>query len=161
MRKCRKCKIKEVPTKSRKYCDDCKLKPQICECGTEFTSKNHKFCKLCRNSKGNIGNCEVCDKTRHIYYNTGLCNTCYRFTHKYNINKDQLKEFRKIDKCQLCGIDISHNIGNGKGTAVIDHCHKTGKVRGILCLNCNLIEGFIRDEDHLKSIYINYKKWIS
>ncbi|MGZ5095547.1 MAG: endonuclease domain-containing protein [Burkholderiales bacterium] len=28
---------------------------------------------------------------------------------------------------------------------VIDHCHKTKKVRGILCHHCNLVLGHVRD----------------
>lgn len=159
MRKCRKCKSNEVPENSRKFCDQCKLKLKVCECGTIFRSKKHDFCKLCRMSKGNTGQCQSCDATRHIYFNSGICTTCYKFITKYNITIEKLKELRLIDTCGICGIKVYHHIKNKGNAAVIDHDHNTGKVRGILCVQCNVIEGMIRDEQHLEQFYINYKKW--
>jgi hypothetical protein len=159
MRKCRKCKINYVE-ESKKWCEECKIAPQTCECGCVFKSKKHDFCKSCRNTKGNDGICAVCHKKRHIYYDTNVCTTCYRFTHKYQININELIDLRKIDKCQLCGIEVSHHIGNGNGRAVIDHDHQTNKVRGVLCVHCNLIEGMIRDKQHLDSFYQNYLSYL-
>jgi hypothetical protein len=160
MRKCRKCKLNQVSENFRKFCDQCKIKSQTCECGVGFKSKKHKFCKLCRMSKGNIGQCESCYQTRHIYFNSGLCTTCYKFTTKYNIDHKELKELRLISHCSICGIEVRHHSKNRGNAAVIDHNHDTGKIRGILCVQCNIIEGMIRDEEHLKQFYLNYKEWI-
>ena len=42
--------------------------------------------------------------------------------------------------CSICKISIS----NPK-QANVDHCHKTEKVRGLLCRGCNLGLGFFQD----------------
>jgi hypothetical protein len=161
-KKCRKCKINEVPADSRKYCEECLIKPKTCECGKVFkTNKDHAYCKKCRNSKGKNGTCLVCKEKRHIYWSSGCCTTCYKFLSKYKIEASQLIELRKITNCQICNEPVSHHIGNGTGRAVIDHCHETAVVRGVLCVNCNIIEGFIRDQDHLDKFYKGYTKWIN
>ena len=151
MRTCRKCKVTKV-IESRKYCDNCKIKLQVCECGTTFKSKHHKYCKICRASKGNTGVCFVCEKTRHIYFNTQMCTTCHRTTLKYNLTKEELKQLRQIKNCQLCGIEFDK-------VGCIDHCHTTGRVRGVLCNKCNVIEGMFRNQEHLDKFYESYRKY--
>ncbi len=42
-------------------------------------------------------------------------------------------------KCAICERDYSES------ELVVDHCHKTGKVRGLLCNPCNLAIGFLQD----------------
>ena len=161
MRKCRKCKSNEVHDNSRKFCDKCKINPRVCECGSIFKSNKHNFCKLCRMSKGNNGECQSCYQNRHIYFNSGICTTCYKFTTKYSISIEELKQLRLIRNCGICGIEVYHHSKNKGNGAVIDHDHLTGKVRGILCSQCNIIEGMIRDEKHLERFYTNYKEWLS
>jgi len=44
-------------------------------------------------------------------------------------------------KCACCGCGVHENRGMG-----LDHDHKTGKARGVICRNCNLAIGFIHDD---------------
>lgn len=54
-------------------------------------------------------------------------------------------------QCAICGISPF-------GQALhVDHCHETGKVRGLLCLTCNAGIGLLKDDPDLcyaASIYL-------
>ena len=51
------------------------------------------------------------------------------------------------NKCAICGC-TENNVGRDWD---IDHCHKTGKIRGILCSNCNRGLGLFQDSsEYLK-----------
>lgn len=45
------------------------------------------------------------------------------------------------EPCDVCGRRPA-----GKRAMAIDHCHVTGKVRGILCKDCNLVLGWMNDD---------------
>jgi DNA-directed RNA polymerase subunit RPC12/RpoP len=47
-------------------------------------------------------------------------------------------------KCKICGKIFSKNIKNLKPH--IDHNHKTNKIRGILCHNCNVALGLFNED---------------
>ena len=59
---------------------------------------------------------------------------------KYNLSNEQYKQLMSINNCEICKCDLS--ITKHKH---IDHCHETGKVRGVLCSKCNLGLGHFKD----------------
>lgn len=69
--------------------------------------------------------------------------------YRYNISLTQFMEMRKSqsDKCKICSIDleIEKDSSLRSKRVAIDHCHESGKVRGILCSNCNLGLGYFKD----------------
>lgn len=58
-----------------------------------------------------------------------------------SLEKYELMFEHQSGLCLLCGLP-----NKGSPKLVVDHCHKTGKVRGLLCTKCNTGIGFF-DED--------------
>lgn len=66
--------------------------------------------------------------------------------HRYGIS---LEEYQKMlinqdGKCAICDRIDSGKKGNK--AFCVDHCHKTGKVRGLLCMPCNRSLGQFKDD---------------
>ena len=76
---------------------------------------------------------------------------------KFNISLDEYKEmFIKQDgKCAICSTIVP---GHKKINFAVDHCHKTNKVRGLLCFRCNLGIGYFKDDVYLLNNCIEYLK---
>lgn len=56
-------------------------------------------------------------------------------------------------KCKICSV---HFDTVGSMNTHIDHCHKTGKVRGILCNRCNIALGYLHDDVEVLKAAIKY-----
>lgn len=56
--------------------------------------------------------------------------------------------------CAICKSKVS----GGKGAFHVDHCHKTGKIRGLLCHFCNVGLGVFKDDVKTLSVAIAYLK---
>lgn len=57
---------------------------------------------------------------------------------------DGIAAYERIQRgepCDVCG----HRLEGKRGMA-IDHCHDSGRVRGILCKDCNLVLGWMNDD---------------
>lgn len=55
--------------------------------------------------------------------------------------------------CELCDVTFGNTSGERQ---VIDHDHKTGKVRGLLCGNCNTGIGFAKDSEDVLNRLAEY-----
>lgn len=76
-----------------------------------------------------------------------------------------LKEYMQMyedqgGKCAICLTQgESYNSSTGRSsTLAVDHCHKTGKIRSLLCPHCNKALGAFRDSTDLLESAIKYLK---
>ncbi len=123
--------------------------------------------------------CSKCKRefpaTREHFYKKGnglrsWCKECCRERNKdpkriaWTKNRDLMKlygitldDYNKMfaeqeGKCSICG---THQCATGRALAV-DHDHETGKVRGLLCSNCNTALGKFNDDVELLKKAIDY-----
>jgi hypothetical protein len=58
----------------------------------------------------------------------------------------------------VCKICHSTETGRGDQWFVVDHCHKTNKIRGLLCNTCNRALGLFKDDISYLEQAIHYLK---
>ena len=63
--------------------------------------------------------------------------------HKYGVCKEEIG----VTECQICS--STHKL-------CIDHCHVTGKVRGMLCNSCNRGIGLLKDNPEVLMAAVKY-----
>ena len=75
----------------------------------------------------------------------------------YGITLEEYNEMLKDQEngCKLCGKTEEEE---GRRLA-IDHCHESGKVRGILCSDCNIGLGKFKDNKEVMQKAIDYLKY--
>ena len=67
--------------------------------------------------------------------------------------------------CALCKLPETTLGPKGKVRVLsVDHCHKTGKFRGLLCNSCNRAIGYLRDDPNLcvkANVYLRRSKYMT
>lgn len=128
---------KLAETMTQKRCRDCEVVKSIEEFPLKGgdTSLRRSYCRECANKQ------RAAHKRKNLF-------------REYGITGEQYDEIllSQNGKCAVCGSE------DGKGQLkhqplVIDHCHQSGVVRGLLCTKCNLgIGNFGDDIDRLKRV---------
>lgn len=104
---------------------------------TDTTYDSH--CKACHREKTN-----KLRKRNYLKASYGLTIADYQ-----RLLEDQ--DYR----CKICLIEF----GETRKTApCVDHCHQTGKVRGLLCTQCNVALGMMKDDPDVLRRAIEYLK---
>lgn len=63
----------------------------------------------------------------------------WRRTKKYGMRLGEFEErfAQQCGKCALCERNLVVDSAKQVDRPQVDHCHSTGRVRGLLCINCN------------------------
>lgn len=95
------------------------------------------------------------NKQKYVKENpASIKNSALKYTYGIGLEEFNLLKSQQNNCCAICAT-------NEKDLDVklcVDHCHKTGKIRGILCTRCNLALGFIKEDIEALQKAINYLK---
>lgn len=132
---------------STKRCPVCKEHKEF---SLFYRSKSNKdgcssYCKVCQNLRSTSYARENKDKIPSIGYS---------LKRRYGITSDDYAKLLEGQdyQCAICGIDKCRT---GRNLAV-DHCHTTGKVRALLCANCNVGIGGLQDSPEIVAKALAY-----
>lgn len=112
--------------------------------------------------------CKECNKNRLVEYRKNISRdtekALRRKEQKRNINLIAnygvtLEDYYKILKDQAYCCAICHDSwidAENDREWPLDHCHKTGIIRGILCFNCNALLGHSKDDEDTLLNAISY-----
>lgn len=173
---CTKCKeVKSLDSfyKSKAAKDGLKSRCKPC-CSLEAKAHRKRYERINRaltTQKTEIKTCKNCkkEKLRNDFYlspqnKDGLsywCKTCVASSNlmqRYGLSKNsQTKILEKQNNvCAIClQPETAKHLGKLTSLAV-DHNHKTGEVRGLLCTGCNKALGFFKDDIALLQEAIRY-----
>ncbi|MDE1766548.1 MAG: endonuclease VII domain-containing protein [Thaumarchaeota archaeon] len=72
---------------------------------------------------------------------------------RFGLTKETLRDLYEKQNgiCAIC-----FRSGTDKGGLVLDHDHKTNKIRGLLCYNCNIGLGHFKDDPALLELAKQY-----
>lgn len=129
-----------MPTK---ICSKCRIEKSLDSFGVLREKDGlHPWCKSCK------------QKSEKSYYDRSDSakkkRTVYNRKRKYGITLEEYEQLliSQNSCCAICKIHLDTSTTNLSGH--VDHCHETGKIRGLLCGQCNVGLGhFYENEDSL------------
>ena len=123
----------------------------------EIKAAKDKTCTSC-GFTGNQGLDFQRTKIKGIYQ-YGPCKKCSQHrtrAWRYGMTPEELTTFLLgKNSCEICDKDISDTATKG-ARRVVDHCHKTNKVRGVICDNCNIFLGRLEQKINNLNVYIDW-----
>lgn len=150
---CTKCKVEKYLTEFHKRISLNTHRPECKKCAADSYSKYRKTPQGQKVVKKAIakffGNK---DKVKR-YKEQQRDATRFR---KYGITRELFDKMLKDQdyKCAITSCDVKHEkLKNG---LIVEHCHTTGKIRGLTCNYCNNAIGFLREQKQIALDIITY-----
>lgn len=118
---------------------------------------------------GGVTRADECGHPTRRHYARGMCSSCYQGWLNKN-NPDRARATKKAHLKWRSGISLEEyelRYREQGGVCAIcrsacpkalaaDHCHTTGKIRGLLCTRCNVGIGMFRDSVRLLFRAVTY-----
>lgn len=123
----------------------------------KYKAKTSFYVAYIKNNKKTLSSiCKLCDKKRSAKWikDNSEYHYLYDIKTKFNLSREDYYTLRdkQDNKCAICGIKPS------KQRLHVDHCHTLGKVRGLLCTNCNRGIGHLQEDIEIFNKAIQYIK---
>lgn len=116
-----------------KTCSSCKERKPLSDFPKHngFKDGRNSKCKVCKSAQQRLHYSENGDRKAYSYENM--------IKYKYGLTPEDYLQLLESQKhcCAICG--------NKPEKLVVDHCHTTGIVRGLLCIPCNTGLGKLGD----------------
>jgi hypothetical protein len=122
-----------------KRCSRCKTDKSL----DDFHTKQ-SYCKLCMK--------DYAKEWRKTYYRGPRRSEAQQSRlRQYGLTQEQYDELlvESCGRCAICTVAFTE-------TPHIDHCHATGKVRGLLCRRCNRAIGLFKDDPSILLAGVEY-----
>jgi hypothetical protein len=140
-----------------------------------------KYCRVCKTDKhfsefynskatldGKSYRCKSCDKVARQAYHKAhpeRVKTKHRNNRRrwaYGLEPSAFESLLSSQngQCAICNVLLDQSFGrhHKPNKLVVDHCHSTGKVRGLLCTMCNKGIGLLKDDPALIESALLYLK---
>ncbi len=120
--------------------------------------KGKRWCSLCKTWK-EVCAFSKCKRSRDGYQS--YCKSCATKRHrkwKYGIPDEEYQRRLEMQHglCAICGRIESQRIRGRPADLVVDHDHKTGQIRQLLCQACNRLLGAVQDDPQRLRVAADY-----
>lgn len=155
--------------KRTKVCSACKQEKPLSKFGRrpEYRDGHRNQCNPCRQErgkayrqteKGKAALRRYYQRNKHKLPKTVHCPKAtrrYKLKSKYGLTTDEYSSLLKSQngRCAICETDDPKG---RHGVFVVDHCHDTGRVRGLLCNFCNVAIGRFGDTPEALMRVVDY-----
>jgi len=136
----------------KKKCTTCqKIKPVSKFYKRFYMTKKRGRVKICQSE------CKACsiEKSKKRYVYNWKRNKTRNLNQSFGMTYEEY-EYMVNSQNNVCAICGNPELSKSKKVLAVDHCHTTGKVRGLLCNKCNTALGAFGDDIDVMASAISY-----